>query len=291
MENLKTLMHGINGSHHILSGHEPVNLYISRNDKYINIEKNAVEDSHIHDVYEIYINISGEVSFLYNANVYKVEKGDIIFSAPGDIHHCIVHSSGVHDHYCIWFALPDKSYVKEYINSRKLCGFVKLSETHREAVLELAQKLEEDTVCDFEKNLYFYNLISNMSEKAESHNIKNEYIPRQIADVLEYIEKNFLEIESVEDVAERFYMSVATMNRKFREYIALSPYKFLIAKRLSYAEKLLRGGKSVAEACYACGFNDCSRFIQQFKKKYGMTPLKYKSKWGRGNFCDKSLNQ
>lgn len=278
MKKQENLKHSINGSHYVLPSHTHVDLYVSRNDKYINIEKNTVEDSHIHDMYEIYINISGDVSFLYNANVYKIEKGDIIFSAPGDIHHCIVHSSGIHDHYCIWFSLPENSYVSEYINSGNLCGFARLSESHREKVLELARKLDEMTGCDFERNLGFYNLISEISAKTESHELKNEYIPKQLADVLEYIEKNFLEIRSVEEVAERFYMSTTTLNRNFREFIALSPYKFLIAKRLSYAEKLLRGGSSVAEACYACGFKDCSRFIQQFKKKYGMTPLKYKSK-------------
>jgi len=275
---METSIHRVQGSYHDLPGHTSGKICVKRNDTYIDISRNTVEDSHIHDVYEMYINISGEVSFLYNTNVYKIEEGDIVFSAPGDIHHCIVNSSGVHDHYCIWFSLPDKSHISEYIKSKSLCGFVRLSEAGKERVLELAEKMVGfETMSDFEKNLNFYNLIGELSHKSLAFTSDNEHIPKQVTDVLEYIEKNFAEINSVEDVASKFYMSVTTLNRKFREYIKLSPYKFLVAKRLSYAEKLLRIGNSVSEACYRSGFRDCSRFIQQFRKRYGMTPLKYKN--------------
>lgn len=74
-----------------------------------------------------------------------------------------------------------------------------------------------------------------------------------------------------------YIMSVTSLNRNFKKYISLSPYKFLLAKRLSHAEKMLRQGGSVTDVCYACGFRDCSRFIEHFKKRYGMTPMKYKS--------------
>ncbi|MBE7025987.1 MAG: helix-turn-helix domain-containing protein [Ruminococcaceae bacterium] len=271
-------IHSISGSYQLLAGQEPFKLCIKRSTPYISIDNLDIEDSHIHDVYEIYINISGDVSFLYNSNVYKMEKGDIIFSAPGDIHHCIFHSTGIHDHYCIWFSLPRNSCVAEYVKEKKLCGFVHLSASGQKKIFELAQRLDDmEIMHDFEKNICFFSIIEQLSLKETVPVLKNETVPKQIVDILEYIEKNFAEIRCVEEVAAEFYMSVTSLNRNFRKYISLSPYKFLMAKRLSHAEKMLRQGGSVTGVCYACGFRDCSRFIEHFKKRYGMTPMKYKS--------------
>ena len=277
-ENTGNTMHSINGSYELLPAQGSIDLCVKRSNSYVNLDNADIEDSHIHDVYEIYINISGDVSFLYNSEVYKIEKGDIVFSAPGDIHHCIFHSSGIHDHYCIWFSLARDSCVAEYIKAKKLCGFVRLSGTDKERIINIAEKLEKkQSLCDFEKSLYFYNIIEQLSAKEMITVSKNETIPKQLADILEYIEKNFAQIRCVEEVASEFYMSVATLSRKFREHLALSPHKFLIAQRLSHAEKMLREGNTVIDACYACGFRDCSRFIECFKKRYGMTPLKYRN--------------
>lgn len=254
-----------------------VNLYIKRSEKYIRLDSPDIEDSHIHNQYEMYVNISGNVSFLYNSNVYKIEPGDIIFSAPGDIHHCIFHSSVIHSHYCMWFSLPENSNVVEYIKSKNLCGFIRLSPAGKKKIFNLLAKIaESDNSHIFERSLCFFNLIEELSTQKISAPTSDKSLPRQLTDILEYMEKNFSSIHTVEELADTFYISITTLNRYFREYIKLSPHKFLTAKRLAHSEKLLREGCSVTDACFLSGFRDCSAFIEQFKKRYGVTPLKYK---------------
>ena len=68
-----------------------------------------------------------------------------------------------------------------------------------------------------------------------------------------------------------------TLDRLFRQHVHISVQKFILAKRLSLAETLLKNGATVTEACYNAGFSDSSRFIAKFKEKFGMTPLKYKA--------------
>ena len=49
------------------------------------------EDSHVHHCYEIYLHISGDISFLINNHIYSMHSGDLMIARPGDVHLCIYH--------------------------------------------------------------------------------------------------------------------------------------------------------------------------------------------------------
>ena len=34
--------------------------------------------------------------------MYPISAGDVILTAPNELHRCIYHSDGVHEHFCIW---------------------------------------------------------------------------------------------------------------------------------------------------------------------------------------------
>ena len=93
------------------------------------------DGEHIHDFYEIYINISGDVSFLVEDTLYSIKRGDMIITAPNEIHRCIYHSSCVHEHFCIWIKeLPFTAYAlkDEFAKS----NLVVLSDDEKERLIE-----------------------------------------------------------------------------------------------------------------------------------------------------------
>ena len=81
---------------------------------------------------------------------------------------------------------------------------------------------------------------------------------------------------TVKDIADAAYVSVSTLERYFEKNLRLSPSEYLKKRRLSHAAELLKNGTSVTDACHFSGFADCSKFIQLFRKHYGVTPLKWK---------------
>ena len=107
-------------------------------------------------------------------------------------------------------------------------------------------------------------------------------IPEKMQNILEYVNERYTEIQSVGSIAKKFHVSIPTVNRWFREYLHLSPGELIRAKKLSYAEKLIRANSSVTEACFLAGFSDCSRFIKLFGSVYGKTPFQYKKMLGIG---------
>lgn len=233
------------------------------------------DPEHIHTCYEIYINVSGDVSFLHNKSIYPIEPGDIIICAPCEVHYCIYHSSCVHKHFCIWFDSGENSLIDEYIKKHGINGHIRLGKDIREEFFSLVHKFDREND-SFEKTMYFFELLKFLKEKNTDYKAENSKIPDKMKQILEYVDENYADIRFVEEIADKFHLSIPTLNRWFREYAHLPPGKLLTAKKLAHAEKLLRNDYTVSDACFMSGFADCSRFISTFKAKYGITPLQYK---------------
>jgi signal transduction histidine kinase/DNA-binding response OmpR family regulator len=81
---------------------------------------------------------------------------------------------------------------------------------------------------------------------------------------------------SVELLAEEMNLSRAQLFRKFKALINTSPSEFINDIRLSRAAKMIRSKTdTLAQICYAVGFNEQSYFSKRFRKKYGMSPSEY----------------
>lgn len=51
---------------------------------------------------------------------------------------------------------------------------------------------------------------------------------------------------------------------------------FVNEYRINQASKLLLEGSSIADACYACGFNNISYFTRRFRDIKGKSPGQYR---------------
>lgn len=75
------------------------------------------------------------------------------------------------------------------------------------------------------------------------------------------------------------------LSRDFRKLLGTSPHRYLIARRLDNARRLMANGHSSAAAAHACGFTDQSHFGRSFRKAFGLTPLA----WVRANAHNRSI--
>ena len=72
-------------------------------------------------------------------------------------------------------------------------------------------------------------------------------------------------------------MSTFSFARIFRDFVGLPPHAYLVRARLRRACELLEGGMSVTDACYACGFNNLSHFINTFRARCRVTPSAFRA--------------
>ena len=96
-----------------------------------------------------------------------------------------------------------------------------------------------------------------------------------------YINDNLENKISLKDVCDRFYLSKNALYRIFSQEFNLTFGEYLIKLRLEKAQKLLKENKdlSVIEVAELCGFLDANYFIRLFKKRVGITPLKFKNQY------------
>ena len=232
------------------------------------------DDSHVHSCYEIYVNVTGEVSFLYGNEIHGIKPYDVIFSRPGEIHHCIHRRGAPHEHYCLWFSEEGGAFSDM---SDGTVGHIRLSDEGKRRLASLLERLEAGLESRSDELICLLSIISLVCSGEEAGGAKKPRKERKISEILEYMDMHLAEIRHTSDIADAFYMSVPTLNRLFREETALSPKKLLDAKRITEAERLLRGDVSVTEACFAVGFSDLSRFITKFRARFGATPHRYKA--------------
>lgn len=78
---------------------------------------------------------------------------------------------------------------------------------------------------------------------------------------------------SMQRAAESLNLSVTRLTHLFKEVVGVSPRGYDKRLRLSKAERLIETTYlRIKEIEARCGFKDSSRFAQQFKKVFGLTP-------------------
>lgn len=81
---------------------------------------------------------------------------------------------------------------------------------------------------------------------------------------------------SVEEMAQRVFVSKYHFIRSFKQETGLTPHQFQMQNRIRKAQRLLHRMQSLTEVAQATGFCDQSHFIKQFEKYVGISPRSYK---------------
>lgn len=99
-----------------------------------------------------------------------------------------------------------------------------------------------------------------------------------ISGVCRYIDQHLNENLSLDELAERFFVSRAKLTQNFRKTLGMSVGEYIAVTRVGTAKHLLGLGKSVAETAQLCGFTDSSHLIRTFSRLCGETPAVFRTK-------------
>ncbi|WP_101690622.1 bifunctional helix-turn-helix domain-containing protein/methylated-DNA--[protein]-cysteine S-methyltransferase [Dysgonomonas massiliensis] len=100
----------------------------------------------------------------------------------------------------------------------------------------------------------------------------------RISKAIEFINSNYKNQPSLNDVAEQINLSPYHFQKLFTEWAGVSPKQFLQYISLSHAKDLLKHGQSTLfEASYEIGLSGTSRLHDLFVSIEGMTPGEYKN--------------
>jgi len=142
-----------------------------------------------------------------------------------------------------------------------------------ETVQELCTSIIFNAKSLTEEVVNFYNLLLHLKKL----NIHNGYF--LAAEISDYIARHIAKVESVDDLCRRFNYSKDHIIRVFRESYGITPYKYIIAKKMQLARELLKSTNlTVAQISENCGYRDLSVFYRAFKNEVGKSPQQYRKK-------------
>lgn len=102
-----------------------------------------------------------------------------------------------------------------------------------------------------------------------------------IQSTVDYIRQHHHERITVAALAQRADLSPRQLHRKFREVFGLSVQEFLVKTRIQAAsDALLHSDQPIAQIAADFGFCDQSAFTQLFRKHLGLTPLRFRRRYG-----------
>ncbi len=111
---------------------------------------------------------------------------------------------------------------------------------------------------------------------------QKEHDDEPIKKAQEFIEHNFDEKITVEQLASMFALGRRNMERRFKKATANTVMEYIQRVKVEAAKKNLETGRqNVNEVMYTVGYSDAKAFRNTFKKFTGLSPVDYRNKYNK----------
>lgn len=133
---------------------------------------------------------------------------------------------------------------------------------------ELFLSLGESIVLDQSK------VFGELSKLKFKKRIVSDENYRRLSAAKDFIDEEFTTDISVENLTQIACMSKFNFIRLFKLSFGISPYRYLLSRRLNYAKALILNGEKVTEVAFKTGFADVAAFSKAFKAQFSVAPSK-----------------
>lgn len=247
---------------------------------------------HWHDEIEILYMKSGSLTLTINQVSYTGKPGDIFLVNPKEIHGMTTNDLRTRYH-ALLFPLRFSSFQSK--NSGSNAFYLPFSEgrlllrnkisdepLHKETVHTICRilSLYQAKTTGFQLGIQIqcaqllYTLYTGSSYQRLAPTGSEANTNREI---LAYLQANYPNKISLEEMADAFHMSEKYFSRYFKKHFQTTFTGYLNSLRLENAAKLLTDTDlAITEIAMQSGFNNVSYFIRTFRDAFGCSPLHYR---------------
>lgn len=229
---------------------------------------------HSHNAYELLYFINGDATYVIEDKKYKLSSGDLIITRPSTYHFIQIDSGAEYERHDLLF-----DHKRLGINMHALpTGLDVVNIRSGDVISEIfnkfgfyAEKFDDTFFCEIAKLLiqetvYNLSLVENRNETDFS--VINPILSRALA----YIGENLFTVKDISEVAGAVFVTESYLFRLFKQELFKTPKKYIIEKRLLWAQEQLRKGKRPTEIAEESGFDDYTTFYRNYTELFGKKP-------------------
>ena len=111
---------------------------------------------------------------------------------------------------------------------------------------------------------------------------QSEHHDETIKKTQQFIENNFQERITIDQLASMFALGRRNLERRFKKATSNSVIEYMQRVKIEAAKKCLETSReNVNEVMYKVGYSDTKAFRTTFKKITGLSPIQYRAKFNR----------
>lgn len=242
---------------------------------------------HFHSFTEFIFVANGEGELLTENDSHKLVEGDIAIICPNTPHTETSQTKNCLEYYI--FAIENLTFDIITDSDSDLRNDVLVYNIDnmegRKLLLALFKRAEAELA---NQKMYYEVYVQSLINEAliyilrKTHvkdiQITDNSVPNECSFVKRYIDIHFGEKLSLNEIAKKSYFSKFYLIHSFKNHYGVTPYQYLLDKRLSEAATLLSSTNlSVTNVTISVGFSSASQLAKAFKEKYGCTPQHYRT--------------
>lgn len=271
-------------------------MYNTNRDRGIYIERQArelgfsMDYEHSHNYYEIYYLLKGKVLYSVNNFVYQLMPGDVFIVLPNEKHYTHYDGNSECERinvYCSRKSVPTDMFggIPCILDTMMHSGKIILPKKTQVDMSQLLMTMlrennHPDQFSSAFLTLKLAELLLLIQRNGQLVNsTTQEGRDNTIDKVLKYIETNFNQPITLEDIAEIANLSPAYFSRKFKKETGITFKDYLNFIRNKRAcQALITTDDSVTKIAADCGFGSSNYFKDIFRKMNGVSPREYRKR-------------
>jgi AraC family cel operon transcriptional repressor len=240
--------------------------------------------AHDHDYFEVFLVESGQVQNWINGQMQTLDRGDLLFLRPRDLHRLravgpapnriinVMFRGGTVAHLVSRYG--DDFGGRFFDSPRPVPRVHRLSGVALTNVIAAADKLQMDRRSLARIELFLLSLGSEIAHPREATEEKG---PRWFADACRAVRQHELFVQGAPGLIKAAGRSHEHVCRTCKEVLGLTPSAFVNQVRIDYAARMLRStDRSIREISDDCGIENLSHFYGLFRRQMGVTPRRFR---------------
>ena len=237
---------------------------------------------HMHEFFEIYVFLDGDADYIVEGMNYSLRQNDVIIINRHEMHRAY-HKTQKRYERIMFHIMPsffEENHCEEYMRVFQDRDFgtknkIPAEYAEKSGLLDAIKRWIQYTDNGRKTNgaiassvlIEILHILNNIKVLHEGNN-ENSIVSQ----IIYYINKNFRNKITLDELAEQFYLSKYHLCRIFKEATGYTVIGYINNRRIAETKELYKLGMNISSACVEAGFSSYTSFYKAYRKQFGVLP-------------------